>query len=215
MRDRAQDVLEPLFAIAELAGASWPSRVREAAIALMNTSRSSEETERSIALSLLREVRSIFHAEGNPEALPTNTDKSFVPPRTGLLDALIAIETSPWGTFSRGGRPITAHRLARLLREFGVVPGGKMRDGSVTFRGYRLAAFDDAFARYLPAEAEQWNSANGDGHLSSGQSSGQRRRYSPSECSNSSLLTDVSSPVPLSEGGETVAQASQDDEYRA
>ena len=48
-----------------------------------------------------------------------------------------------------GGRGITAHRLAAILRRFGVKPKQqRIRDG-VKIRGYWLADFKDSFNRYL------------------------------------------------------------------
>ena len=40
-----------------------------------------------------------------------------------------------------------------MLRVYSIRPE-KMREGSATFRGYRRASFEDAWARYLPAIPE-------------------------------------------------------------
>jgi hypothetical protein len=40
-----------------------------------------------------------------------------------------------------------------MLRVYGIRPE-KIREGSATFRGYRRASFEDAWARYLPAIPE-------------------------------------------------------------
>jgi hypothetical protein len=42
VRDRDADVWEPLLAVADLVGGSWPSRAREAAIALVELAKDAE-----------------------------------------------------------------------------------------------------------------------------------------------------------------------------
>ena len=64
--------------------------------------------------------------------------------------ALIAIEGRPWAEW-KAGKPITANGLARLLAPFAIAPG-TIRTGTGTPKGYQLAQFEDAFARYLPGE---------------------------------------------------------------
>jgi hypothetical protein len=71
-----------------------------------------------------------------------------------LLEALHAMEEAPWGSLR--GEALDARGLARLLKPYGVKPE-KLREGNDTFRGYRRASFEDAWARYLsapPGEAE-------------------------------------------------------------
>jgi len=68
-------------------------------------------------------------------------------PSAALTDALAAIETSPWGEWSHG-KPLSAPKLARLLRPFGVTPR-TIRIGAETSKAYELADFEDAFKRYL------------------------------------------------------------------
>jgi hypothetical protein len=138
--DRAMDVLEPLLAIAEAAGGTWPTRARHAAVALMG-----ESDDDSIGVQLLEDIREIFtdDAVGPGDALPSSE----------ILKQLSDRETRPWATWSKG-KPITGHALARLLKPFGVVAGGPMRIGGELLRGYRRAAFEDAWERYLPAPNE-------------------------------------------------------------
>jgi hypothetical protein len=160
LSDRAEDVLEPLFAIADSAGGTFPSRARTAAVALMgHQARGAQEADQAIRLELLADIRTIFEEEGNPDVMPTQGKADAVPPTTGLLDALNNLDDRPWGTWSRG-KPLTGHALRRLLKDFDVHPGGTMREGKRTFRGYRLATFEDAFVRYLPSEVSQRNNTN-------------------------------------------------------
>jgi hypothetical protein len=64
-----------------------------------------------------------------------------------LVFALNGLEASPWGGWS-GGKGLTAHALARQLKQFGIAPR-HTRDGLA--RGYSRGQFDDAFSRYLPS----------------------------------------------------------------
>ena len=75
-----------------------------------------------------------------------------------LLKKLIALEASPWATWRRD-KPITAHGLARLLGPLDVHPHRHLR----TNRGYRVDAFTEVFARYLPMQASQRHDANNNG----------------------------------------------------
>jgi hypothetical protein len=164
LTDRAEDVLEPLLAIADLAGDSWPARARSSAIALMgDAAREGQEADQTIGLALLQDCHDVFASEGFPDRIPTRSDTSAVPPTVGLLDALVAMEDRPWATFTKG-KPLTSHKLARLLRPFEVFPAGKMRGDcrAKPFRGYRLAVFGDAFARYLRSKVEPGNRVNND-----------------------------------------------------
>lgn len=136
--DRAQDIMEPLLAVADKAGGEWPERARRAAVALL-TGEEREDSE-SLGVRLLREVRDIFNSEG-ADRLSTGA----------ILEKLHAMEEAPWGSLR--GEALDARGLARLLRPYGVKPE-KLREGVETFRGYRRASFEDAWARYTPEEAE-------------------------------------------------------------
>jgi hypothetical protein len=133
LSDRQQDGVEPLLAIADAAGKGWPEIARSAVVELCTDSQSADD---SIGVRLLTDIRQVF---GNRD-----TDKI---PSTVLGDALAAIEISPWGEWSHG-KPITAPKLARLLRPFGVTPH-TVRMGNETSKGYELADFEDSFKRYL------------------------------------------------------------------
>jgi hypothetical protein len=139
--DRAQDIMEPLLAIADEVGGEWPERSRRAAVGLL-TGEEREDAE-SLGIRLLRDVRGVFDDKGG-ERLPTGK----------LLEALNAMEEAPWGSLR--GEALDARGLARLLKPYGVKPE-KLREGEDTFRGYRRASFEDAWVRYLsvsPGEAE-------------------------------------------------------------
>ena len=153
LSDRAEDVLEPLLAIADVAGGDWPARARTAAVQLMgHAARTAHQTDQNLALELLADIFDLFTAKGNPDALPTED----------LLSGLTGLEERPWATFTKGEKPLNSNRLSRMLKTFEVFAAGNIRFPIGVKRGYRLAAFEDAFARYLPSKALQRNNVNND-----------------------------------------------------
>lgn len=139
LNDRAADKWEPLFAIADRAAGPWPEQARRAALVLAGDEEGAEVGDLNVAL--LGDVRSVLRAGG------ANRVQS-----EALLSELLALEGRPWSEIDHG-RPMTASRLARMLAGFGLKPKAfRMADGK-TRRGYEKATFEDAFSRYLPAEA--------------------------------------------------------------
>jgi hypothetical protein len=137
--DRAQEICEPLLAVAEVVGGSWPERARRAVIALAGAS--AREDSDSLGVRLLRDIRAVFD-EKKADRLPTGK----------LLEALHAVEEAPWGSLR--GESLDARTLARMLKPYGIKPE-KLREGEHTFRGYRRASFEDAWTRYTPSTAEE------------------------------------------------------------
>lgn len=135
LHDRAEDNWEPLLAIAELAGAEWPKRARQAAKALSGAVDAENDTLR---VQLLSDIRGVFK---DVHRLSSE----------GLTSALISLDDRPWAEYSRG-KPLTMAKLARLLRPFGVVSGSVRLPDDRTPKGYLLEQFTDAFNRYLPPE---------------------------------------------------------------
>jgi Protein of unknown function (DUF3631) len=132
--DRAQDVWEPLLAIADLAGGDWPEQARSAA-RMLSANGSAEDG--SAGVLLLADIRTVF-AERDTDRLPTEI----------LLDALRELPESPWSEWY--GKPLSARALARLLKPYAIGPHS---DG--TSRGYRKEAFEDAWTRYLPPHVSE------------------------------------------------------------
>lgn len=131
--NRAADNWRPLLAIADVAGGEWPERARRA----LQCARAGADDDDSARVMLLADIRAIF-AERNADRLAS----------ADLVAALIAIEGRPWAEW-KAGKPLTANGLARLLAPFGVLPA-TIRTAVGTAKGYQLAHFFDAFARYLP-----------------------------------------------------------------
>ena len=158
LNDRAADVWEPLFAIAEAAGGDWPTRAREAAKKLAGA-QEVEAAETDLKLLLLKDIRDIFADEFPPghamhhERAEDAEHEGLYGPRLwtkDLLTKLHDLEERPWGTWGRAKKPMTGKALGDLLRPYGV-RSGTVRIGLSTSKGYYLRAFEDAFARYLPA----------------------------------------------------------------
>lgn len=134
LNDRAQDAWEPLQQVAAVAGGDWPTKARNAALALHGM----EEDTPSIGAELLADIKTAFDER--------RADRLF---SVDLLTTLLDDEEAPWGTWNRG-KPMTARQLAKRLGEF-QVRSGDVRIGATVRKGYRLEQFKDAFARYLPA----------------------------------------------------------------
>jgi putative DNA primase/helicase len=130
LRGRAADNWRVLFCVASVAGGEWPDRVAAAAELLAIPS------EETYSVMLLEDIAGVF-AEKNTDRI---TSKE-------LVEILEKREDRPWPEY-RNGKPITQRQVAKLLEPFGIVSGTK-RFESGTAKGYYLAAFEDAFGRYL------------------------------------------------------------------
>ena len=130
IQDRDADVWEPLIAIADLAGGTWPERARKAAKALVAEA---QEREASLGVRLLADIQSIF--EGDHLA------------SKAMLVRLVELEEAPWSDLK--GRPLNERGLAHRLRQYGI-KSKTVRIGDMTPKGYAKADFHDAWRRYLP-----------------------------------------------------------------
>jgi putative DNA primase/helicase len=139
LNDRAADNWRALLAIADEIGGVWPDRAGVAAIAL---SAEAEAQSEHIGDQLLSDLR---------EALATVTPAKNISSE-GLTDMLNTMPDSPWSTFIRGGR-LRPVGLAKLLRPYGLAPR-TVRNGTLTAKGYDVAAFTEVFERYLPDVAD-------------------------------------------------------------
>lgn len=130
VEDRAADTWEPLVAVADAAGGHWPATARTACKKLAAEA-SEADDEASLNVRLLVDVAEIFSSSGS----------AFLK-STLLVDMLHEVEDAPWSDFG-----LTANKLSRRLREYGVRPG---RNAAGTERGYKLEDFADVFQRYVP-----------------------------------------------------------------
>ncbi len=134
--DRMADALEPLFAIADLAGGTWPLLARKSALEL---TRIEADDELGRGAQLLAAMRT---ALGEAEVIFTED----------ALEAINGDDELPFGGWG-DGRGLDARGLAKLLRPYGVRPKS-VRLGAETRKGYDREHLADAWVRYLPAEKD-------------------------------------------------------------
>lgn len=130
--DRAADTWEPLVAVADLAGGTWPERARAACTAMTG---SADDEPDSAGERLLADVRHVF---GSRPALLT----------ASVLEHLHSLEESPWSDYY--GKPLTDRGLAKLLRPYGV-KSRNVRVGDDQGKGYSRDDLADAWRRYVPS----------------------------------------------------------------
>jgi hypothetical protein len=134
--DRAQDVWEPLLAIAEAAGESWAARARATAAELSGAQAREDE---SLGVRLLRDIREIFDEQ------KTNRLAS-----QSLMVLLNQLPEAPWGNWR--GRPMTQQTLASFLKSFGIRSRTIWLGHGATAKGYLWEQFEPVWARYLDVE---------------------------------------------------------------
>jgi hypothetical protein len=133
LSDRQADVTFPLLAIADIAGGEWPELARNALVALC----ASAAVPQSKGEQLLADIRRIFEERGIDRI-----------PSADLAEALGKIEDSPWAEWGKSEKPITAVKMAGLLKPYDIHPH-PVRDGQKVFKGYEASDFLDAWDRYL------------------------------------------------------------------
>jgi putative DNA primase/helicase len=132
--NRRADNWRPLFAIAEVAGGEWPARVLAAFNQLTATVKlESQDT----GVRLLHDIRDIFERSG-VDRIRSND----------LVRSLCSVPDGPWPKANRGNKAITERWLANRLRRFGIA-SQTMRVEDRQAKGYALADFREAFAKYL------------------------------------------------------------------
>ena len=137
--NRLADNWRPLFAIAEVVGGDWPKRCTEAFSAL--TSRDNTDIE-TLKVMLLADIRQVF-AEKKLESHDWISTGDLIDELTGP-----DMKERPWSEVNRG-KEINDRWLATRLGDFGIKPGKLPREGKDQKRGYNIAAFFNAFDRYL------------------------------------------------------------------
>jgi hypothetical protein len=141
LHDRAQDVMEPLLAIADLAGGLWPKRVREAAVALCGDA---EAQQGDVDVALLGAIRDVYAHRNDPDFLSTEDLFSVL---SGREDE--SIPRSVAKALKDGEAKWPGKWLAGRLRPFEVYPSEKKGVG----RGYWRAEFNDTWDRTCPPPA--------------------------------------------------------------
>ena len=136
LNNRAQDNWEPLLAIADAAGGTWPERARNSAQQIASKEAINEAAD--VGTELLTDIRAAF------ERLRVNRVSS-----SDLLNALCQDEEARWATYDKG-KPMTPRQLAKRLNDFGIVSGSIRLASGRTPKGYYLDKFNEVFTRYLP-----------------------------------------------------------------
>jgi hypothetical protein len=140
LHDRAVDIWEPLFALADLAGGHWPQKARRAAEGLTNTSHA-----RSPIGALLFDIFfALFRHKSN-----RIFSRDWVTWLSGISDR-------PWAEMPGlryvdcgQRREVTELWLARQLRPYGVRPR-ILRIGDQIGKGYAQEDLLEVFQRYMP-----------------------------------------------------------------
>jgi len=133
IEDRAADVWEALFAVADAAGGEWGERARAAARALVAEF---QEEAPSEGVRLLADLRRIWVQRDDPPSMFTKD----------ILEDLNALEEAPWAAWC-GGQPLDSRDLANMLRPYGI-RSTTVRIGSEVSKGYRRDDLWDAWERY-------------------------------------------------------------------
>ncbi len=136
VEDRAADTWEPLVAVADHAGGSWPDRARASVLVFENEATDSGEV--STRVRLLIDCRAAF---ADQDAIPTAV----------LLERLRRDPEAPWGDYGPTG--LTAMKLGNLLREYDIRSSTIRFPGLGQAKGYHRAEFTDAWSRYCPEAA--------------------------------------------------------------
>ncbi|MBM9505315.1 DUF3631 domain-containing protein [Actinacidiphila acididurans] len=135
--DRPADVWEPLLAVADAAGGTWPQRARAACVALVRAAQSTDK--HSIGIRLLTDLRD--HVLVGIDRLPT----------IAILDRLNALDDAPWADLD--GKPLDNRRLSRMLAEYMTADNEPIRSRNIRtsggiLKGFHAADLEDAWARY-------------------------------------------------------------------
>jgi hypothetical protein len=106
INDRAADIWEPLFALADLAGGEWPQKARHAALQLTDRAQ-----ETSPIAGLFLAISAVF-AKKQTDQLYSST----------LVDGLNALPHHLWRSITKG-QDLSERLLAQLLRPYSIAPG--------------------------------------------------------------------------------------------
>ena len=151
LHDRAADCWRPLLAIAEAVGGDWPARAEAAALALSGDALEDPD----IGTELLTDIQTIFdeytHENGTIKTVPNELEDDAIKTDV-VLAKLHEMADWPWPLFGKTEKPLSSHKLARLLKPFGIASAGRVSFRDERARAYRVDAFAEAFTRYSPSK---------------------------------------------------------------
>lgn len=130
LSDREADLWIPLFAMCEVLVPDRVGELKECAEA-MSLQKAADALDDSLSIKLLADIASVW---------PIDRERCNT---ALLLRKLIGLEESPWGEFG-----LTARKLARMLRPFGVEPR-VMRTEDQRGRGYERRELVAVIHRYV------------------------------------------------------------------
>ncbi|MBT2490398.1 DUF3631 domain-containing protein [Streptomyces sp. ISL-96] len=141
--DRPADVWEPLLAVADAAGGTWPQRARAACVQLVKASQGDDKG--SLGIRLLTDLRD--HVLIGVDRLPT----------IAVVDRLNALDDAPWADLQ--GKPLDSRRLSRMLRDYVTadnepITSRNIRTSGGVLKGYYAVDLHDAWQRYCPPPPE-------------------------------------------------------------
>jgi hypothetical protein len=154
LSDRAFDVIEPLLAIADHVGGSWPKRLRDAIGELML---GEAVEDHSLGVGLLCDIRRVFDTmrsacdlDGEQETDIGSNQRIW---STDMVVRLVDLDepSHDWATLLRG-RSISANWLAKTLRnyrDYGV-KSEQLKINGVNRRGYSCSSLEEAWAALCP-----------------------------------------------------------------
>jgi putative DNA primase/helicase len=184
--NRGADNWRPLFTVADTVGGDWPGRIRAAAARL------APREANSHGVVLLGDIKATFADK--------KTDRLW---SEEIAEAVHAIEGRPWAEWGRAGKPISKNQIARILKDYKIVPDS-VRVGERTKKGYHLSQFAEAFERYLGPqgvnEPEQRNKPTAMGTSSAFQN-GTGQSDVPFQKCEKPLRPSDCSVVPVQKGG--------------
>lgn len=129
--DRDADVWEPLVAIADDAGGSWPARARAAALGILEASK---DKGVSLGIRLLEDIRTVMGADDRIASVD-------------LVARLVALEEAPWPSIH--GEELTPRFMARLLSKY-EIGATTLKIHGRPVKGFKRSMFSDAWDRYCP-----------------------------------------------------------------
>jgi putative DNA primase/helicase len=132
VHNRAADNWRPLLAVAGTIGGALHEQARVVA----QTKTAEASAGENHGTMLLADIRMLFAED---QSQPVFSDQ--------IVWRLCDLEDRPWRDMG-GGKGLTTHKLASLLKPFGISPQ-QIKTCNVNKRGYRAAQFADAWARYL------------------------------------------------------------------
>jgi putative DNA primase/helicase len=138
LTDRGEDIWEPMFAIAELAGPAWVAKAHAAALAF-NGSHDVEDD--SLGIQLLAAVRDLIETTKETSSVDSIFSET-------IAAHLHKDPTGPWLAYGKAQKEISPAQIATLLRPFEIKPS-QVRIGATSKKGYEFAAFTSAFDAYL------------------------------------------------------------------